>query len=60
MTSDEKIAHLNTLLDLIRAHGSRSDQVRQYILSVEKEDPEFRSLAVTVILLYESRDALKD
>lgn len=60
MTDGEKIEHLNTLLSLIRTHGSRADQVRQHILATEKIDPEFRDLAMVVILLYEAKDVLKE
>lgn len=56
MTDDEICQALTELLQLMREHGSRADEVRDFIRA--RADERFRSLALTVILLYENLDEI--
>jgi hypothetical protein len=58
MTDEESVEHLNTLLGLMRTHGSRADEVRRYIKGVGST--KFESLALALVLLFESRDLLDE
>lgn len=56
MLNNEQLCdRLTSMLKLMHEHGSRAEPVRQFVLAAIEEDPQFRGLAMVLMLCFEAR-----